>query len=105
MTQLDTSMATYDEPSDAAVADEVSVSDADGRWQTLLDRLNDLSVTKHFDAYADVAWDDPAFALDPTDPRWELSADDPLGGTEWYQSLPQPTRTRLGVELVASKMK
>jgi hypothetical protein len=107
MTDLDTrtSMATYDDNSDSAVAEEVVVSDADGRWLSLLDRLNDLSVTKHFDAYADVAWDDPAFALDPTDPRWELSADDPLGGTEWYQNLPQPTRARLGVELVASKMK
>jgi hypothetical protein len=106
MTQLDTStsMATYDD-TDSSVAEEVVVRDADGRWQSLLDRLNDLSVTKHFDAYADIAWDDPAFALDPTDPRWELSDDDPLGGTEWYLSLPQPTRARLGVELVASKMK
>jgi hypothetical protein len=108
MTDLDTrtSMATYDDSGEnTAVADEVVVHDTDGRWQSLLDRLNDLSVTKHFDAYADIAWDDPAFALDPTDPRWELSGDDPLGATEWYRSLPQPTRARLGVELVASKMK
>ncbi|MBV9293660.1 MAG: diiron oxygenase [Frankiales bacterium] len=102
-----TSIATYDDSDSNAVAEEVVVSDADSRWQSLLDRLNDLSVTKHFDAYADIAWDDPAYALDPTDPRWELTADegDPLGATEWYQSLPQPTRARLGLELVASKMK
>jgi hypothetical protein len=109
MTDVDTrtSTATYDDTDNNAVATEVVVPDADGRWQSLLDRLNDLSVTKHFDAYADIAWDDPAYALDPTDPRWELTADggDPLGATEWYQSLPQPTRARLGVELVASKMK
>ena len=109
MTDVDTrtSMATYDDTDNNAVAEEVVVSDADGRWLSLLDRINELSVTKHFDAYADIAWDDPAYALDPTDPRWELSADDgdPLGATEWYQSLPQPTRARLGVEMVASKMK
>jgi hypothetical protein len=91
--------------SDDDVDDEVVVADADAKWLSLLDRLNDLSVTKHFDAYADIAWDDPAYALDPTDPRWELTDDDPLGGTEWYQSLDQKQRARLGVELIASKMK
>jgi len=109
MTDVDarTSTATYDDTDNNTVADELTVSDADSRWQSLLGRLNDLSVTKHFDAYADIAWDDPAYVLDPTDPRWELTADegDPLGATQWYQSLPQPTRARLGVELVASKMK
>jgi hypothetical protein len=63
-------------------------------------------VHKHFDAYADVPWDDPEFALDPTDSRWELDPEmDPLGATQWYQQLPQEQRARLGVELVASKMK
>jgi hypothetical protein len=76
------------------------------RWLKLLDRLNDLSITKHFDAYVDVPWDDPAYALDPTDPRFELDPEmDPLGATEWYRNLPQPDRARLGCELVASKMK
>ena len=57
---------------------------ADRAWLSLLDRLNDLSITKHFDAYVDVPWDDPAYALDPTDPRWELDPGlDPLGATEW----------------------
>lgn len=79
--------------------------DEDARWRSLLDRLNDLSVTKHFDAYADVDWDHPAYALDPADPRWELSCHDPLGSTAWYQALPQADRARLGCEMVASKMK
>src|SRR4051794_30748635 len=106
MTHLDTrtSMATYDDR-DSSVADEVVVADADGRWHSLLDRLNELSVTKHFDAYADIAWEDPAYRLDPTDPRWELGDADPLGGTAWYQSLPQQQRAGLGVDLIASKMK
>ena len=85
-----------------AVDDEV----AEDRWYALLERINGLSVTKHFDAYADIAWDDPAYRLDPTDPRWELQPDDdPLGATQWYRELPPETRARLGCETVASKMK
>src|SRR6059036_3544075 len=90
----------------APPAEELDESPAGNRWNKLLDRLNDLSITKHFDAYVDVPWDDPAFALDPTDPRWELDPEmDPLGATRWYLDLPQPDRARLGCELVASKMK
>ena len=78
---------------------------ADSAWFSLLDRLNSQSVSRHFDAYADVDWDNPELALDPHDARWELPADDPLGATGWYQALPAPTRARLGCDLVASKMK
>ena len=77
----------------------------DDAFEALVGRLNRQSVTKHFEAYVDVAWDDEAFQITPDDPRWELSATDPLGGTEWYQGLPQATRARLGLESVASKMK
>ena len=76
-----------------------------GAFDALVGRLSRQSVTKHFDAYADVAWDDEEFRIDPADPRWELTPDDPLGGTAWYRGLPQPTRARLGLESVASKMK
>jgi hypothetical protein len=74
-------------------------------FESLVRRLNEQSVTKHFEAYADVAWDDPAFLIDPADPRWELGADDPLGATDWYRSLPQETRARLGLHGIASNMK
>ncbi|HXL19848.1 MAG TPA: diiron oxygenase, partial [Streptosporangiaceae bacterium] len=57
----------------------------DEAWRYLIDRLNRQSVNRHFDAYVDVDWDGPAMALDPEDPRWELSADDPLGATAWYR--------------------
>jgi hypothetical protein len=88
------------------LADEPTVNPGDERWLSLLDRLNDLSVHKHFDAYADIEWDSPEYALDPTDPRWELDPDmDPLGATDWYKSLPADKRARLGCEMVASKMK
>ena len=74
-------------------------------FEALVARLSQQSVTKHFDAYADVPWDEEAYRIEPEDPRWELPADDPLGATEWYQCLAQPTRARLGLEMVASKMK
>jgi hypothetical protein len=83
-------------------SEEVEEPDAFG---ALVDRLNRQSVTKHFEAYADVPWDDDAFRIDPADPRWELSAEDTLGATAWYRDLPQPDRARLGLDTVASKMK
>jgi len=96
-----TELATRDN-----LADEPDLSPGDERWLSLLDRLNDLSVHKHFDAYGDIAWDDPEYHLDPTDARWELDPElDPLGATDWYKSLPADKRARLGCELVASKMK
>src|SRR5690606_22600373 len=63
--------------------------DADEAYHRLLARLSHQSVVKHFDAYADVPWDDPAYAIDPSDPRFELSERDALGATAWYRSQPQ----------------
>jgi len=94
MTDVDLAMAVPDEHSPEA-----------DDWRSLLDRLNRLSITKHFDAYADVDWDSRELALDPQDPRWELSADDPLGVTDWYRTQDPAVRARLGCEMVASKMK
>jgi hypothetical protein len=74
-------------------------------YEALLGRLSHQSVVKHFDAYADIAWDSTELALDPEDPRWELPADDSLGATAWYCALPQSTRARLGLDWVASQMK
>jgi hypothetical protein len=74
-------------------------------WERLLERLNRQSVLKHFDAYADVAWDDPEMAVDPADPRWELDGESPLGRTAWYQSQPAETRSCIGLHMVASQMK
>jgi hypothetical protein len=74
-------------------------------YAALLARLSRLSVTKHFDAYADVDWDAPGNAIAHDDPRWELPADRPLGATAWYRGLPQPTRARLGLHLIATQLK
>jgi hypothetical protein len=75
------------------------------RFTELVERLSHQSVVKHFDAYADVPWDDPAYAIDPTDPRWELSAQHPLGATEWYRSLPADVRARIGLHSIVANMK
>src|SRR2546426_3136071 len=74
-------------------------------YQHLLRRLSHQSVVKHFDAYADIDWDADEYRIDPEDPRWELGGDDVLGATAWYRAQPQATRARLGLHLVATKMK
>src|SRR2546422_872775 len=76
-----------------------------GTYQLLLRRLSHQSVVKHFDAYADVDWEAAEYRIDPEDPRWELDADDVLGATAWYRSQPQPIRARIGLHLIATKMK
>lgn len=87
------------------VAEDRLEGTAPDAYKALLARLSHQSVVKHFDAYADIAWDAEELIVDGSDPRWELSADDPLGATSWYQRLPQQTRSRLGLDLIASKMK
>ena len=78
---------------------------AEGGWEALLGRLSNLSVTKHFDAYADVDWEAPDMQIRRDDPLWKLREDDPLGATDWYRSLPPESRSALGLDLIASKMK
>jgi hypothetical protein len=75
------------------------------RFDELVKRLSHQSVIKHFDAYADIAWDSPEFAVDLADPRFELTPDSALGATAWYQSLPVDTRARLGLHLIVSNAK
>ena len=45
----------------------------------VIDRLNKASVDKHWEAYADIPWDDPEFTVDKNDPRWVLPQFDRLG--------------------------
>jgi P-aminobenzoate N-oxygenase AurF len=75
-----------------------------GYWE-LIRRLSHQSVVKHFDANADIDWDNPDFLLDPDDPRWELEADDVLGATEWCRSQPAPIRSRIGLHMLSNSMK
>ena len=77
----------------------------DDDFTVMVARLNKLSVERHFDAYADIDWDDPALALDPDDPRFELAAIDPLRHTDWYAAQPAADRARLGCYRWAACMK
>ncbi|HXW35151.1 MAG TPA: diiron oxygenase [Acidimicrobiales bacterium] len=102
----DRDLESAEAPGPADTADTADLGDiADAQWISLVERLNRLSVTKHFEAYSDVAWDDEEMRLDPEDERWELPLTDSLGATEWYRGLPQAERAQIGCELVASKMK
>jgi hypothetical protein len=84
---------------------ELEQEQAGDRFAEVLARLSRQSVEKHFDAYVDIPWDDPEWAIDQADPRWELAPDAPLAGTDWYRSQPAETRSRLGLHLVVSNMK
>ena len=74
-------------------------------FTVMVGRLNKLSVERHFDAYADIDWDDPANAVDPADPRFELPAIDPLRHTDWYAAQPPVVRAGLGCYRWAACMK
>ena len=77
----------------------------DEGFRSLTARLNRASVEKHFDAYADVDWDAPEWALSRDDPRNELPSFDPLADTEWYRSQPAEVRSRVALYRVAAIMK
>src|SRR5947208_4184832 len=98
--------ATITLASDYVVPEEERLTAARGEtYARLLGRLSHQSVVKHFDAYADVDWEAAEFRVDPEDPRWELSSDDPLGATAWPPAQSPATRARLGLHLVATKMR
>jgi hypothetical protein len=80
-------------------------SDPDATFAAIVRRLSRQSVDKHFDAYEDVAWDDPDYQVDWSDPRWELPAIDALGHTSWYRSQPQALRSKLALHRIAACMR
>ena len=85
--------------------EEVRRPGGDESYGRLLQRLSHQSVVKHFDAYADIDWDDETLRIDPADPRWELAGDDGLGATAWYRSQPPEIRARIGLHRTATAMK
>ncbi|MCX6399828.1 MAG: diiron oxygenase [Propionibacteriales bacterium] len=74
-------------------------------YQEILRTLSEASVEHHFDAFVDVPWDDPEYAVDPSDPRWILPAVDALGRTDWYQSLPLDRQIEVGFYRQANVVK
>jgi hypothetical protein len=66
-------------------------------FHDLAARLSRQSVVRHYDAYADIAWDDPEMRVDADDPRWALSEAWPLGATAWYRAQPSTVQSRIGL--------
>jgi len=59
-------------------------------------------VHKHFDAFEDIDWDAPAYAIVANDPRWVLPEVDPLGAHPWYQALPLDRQVEIGLARMAN---
>jgi hypothetical protein len=90
----------------ATLAEEVREKVNDRRsYEGVIDRLNKASVDKHWEAYADIPWDDPDLQVDPADPRWVLPPTDRLGSTEWYRSQPVDVQAQIGLWRIATAMK
>ena len=66
-------------------------------YTDFLRTLSEGSVRKHFDAFEDIAWDDPEFAVVPDDPRWVLPQVDPLGSHAWYLAQPLERQIEIGM--------
>jgi hypothetical protein len=74
-------------------------------FDAIVARLSRQSVSKHFDAYVDVDWENPDFAVDAEDPRWQLWESDGLGNTEWYRSQPVEVQSRVALHRMAAAMR
>lgn len=70
---------------------------ATAEYTDFLKTLSDGSVRKHFEAFEDIAWDSPTFAVIPDDPRWVLPTVDPLGRHPWYLAQPLERQIEIGM--------
>ncbi|CAN5185129.1 MAG: AurF N-oxygenase family protein [Nocardioides sp.] len=66
-------------------------------YHEMLQTLSEASVHQHFDAFLDIDWDNPDFAVDRSDKRWILGREDALGRHPWYQSLPTERQIEVGI--------
>ena len=66
-------------------------------YHRTLATLSEASVHQHFDAFVDIDWDDPDFAVRRDDPRWVLGPEDNLGAHPWYRALPVERQIEIGI--------
>ncbi|MEU8524897.1 MULTISPECIES: AurF N-oxygenase family protein [Streptomyces] len=66
-------------------------------YDDTLRTLSEGSVRVHFDAFTDIDWENPDFAVDPRDPRWMLPEADPLGGHPWYRAQSPERKAEIGL--------
>jgi len=71
-------------------------------YEEKLQTLSEGSVRLSFNAFKDIPWDDPAYAVVPGDDRWILPSVDPLGGHAWYQALPRERQIEIGMARMAN---
>lgn len=74
-------------------------------FHEVLRTLSEASVEQNFDAFKDIDWDHPDYAVDPVDPRWKLPREHVLGSHEWYLGLPEDEQIRVGLYLQANVTK
>ncbi len=72
---------------------------AQGRqaYHERLRTLSRASVEQHFEAFKDIAWDDPALEVRANDPRFILTDADEIGAHPWYKTLPRERQIRIGM--------
>ncbi|AJE80926.1 MULTISPECIES: AurF N-oxygenase family protein [Streptomyces] len=71
-------------------------------YEDVLRTLSEGSVHTHFDAFTDIDWDNPDWAVDKKDPRWVLPDADPLGRHPWYRDLPVERQAEIGLIRMAN---
>jgi P-aminobenzoate N-oxygenase AurF len=69
----------------------------DPEYVATLASLSEASVRRHFNPYTDIDWEAPEFAVSKDDPRWVLSASDPLGRHPWYRAQPLEKQIEIGL--------
>jgi hypothetical protein len=73
----------------------MDVSD-DAQYVATLATLSEAS-TRHFNPYIDIDWSSPEYTVTKSDPRWVLSAIDPLGSHPWYRAQPLDKQIAIGM--------
>lgn len=60
------------------------------------------SARRAVDPFTAIPWNDPDFAVDPTDPRWVPAVPDASRGSAWLSSLEDDDRARYSVERICA---
>jgi len=74
-------------------------------YEDTLRTLSEASVNQFFNAFQDIAWDDPTMTVSEDDDRWLLPGIDPLSATEWYRTLPRQRQLEVGRHRVVAMFK
>jgi hypothetical protein len=74
----------------------MDVSD-DTHYVEMLVTLSEGSVRRNFNPYTDIDWDAPEFSVTQNDPRWALTAADPVGRHPWYGAQPPQKQIAIGM--------